>query len=71
MSETGNINIEKMYQALKSGKHKYLVSILRTASLITLQSVVCSVMPNKYCHRDYMKFLTQDVDTHTLALNEY
>ena len=41
MSETGNINNDKMYQALKSGKQKYVASILQTASLIT--SVVCFV----------------------------
>jgi len=63
MSETGNINIDKMYQALKSGKQKYLASILPTASLIT--SVECFVTLNKYCHKDYMKFLTQAVNTHT------
>jgi hypothetical protein len=41
MSETGNINIDKIYQALRSGKQKYLASILQTARLITLQSVMC------------------------------
>jgi hypothetical protein len=66
MSETGNINIEKMYQALKSGKQKYLVSVLQTASLSA--NVVCSVTPNNYCHQVYMKLLTQAVNTPTVAL---
>jgi len=63
MSETGNINIDKMYQYLKSGNQKYSASILQTASLIT--SVVCFVTLNKYCHKDYMRLLTQAVNTHT------
>jgi ABC-type uncharacterized transport system permease subunit len=70
MSETGNTNIDKMYQALNSGKQKYFASILQTASLIT--SVVCFVTLNKYCHKVYMRLLTQAVNTHTytVALKE-